>query len=243
MTTMTEDIRKAALFIRQHGAGIAVEILVNFALPFLIYDFARRDLGDVHALIAASAPPIAWSLVEFARKRRVDALSILVLAGIALSLLAFIGGGSARFLQLRENLVTGLIGLVFLGSAAIGRPLIYQLARASMRRKSPSEAGEFEALRDNIYFRRTMTLMTLVWGFGLIAQTALASALVFTMSIRDYLLVSPVLGYGTMGALGVWTFWYSRRQRRRGASRRAAEARALESGLAPPASQAGSAEA
>jgi hypothetical protein len=84
----------------------------------------------VRALLASSAPPIAWSLVEFARHRRVDALSVLVAAGIVLSLLAMIGGGGPKFLQLRENLVTGIIGLVFLGSA-----LIYQLARAGMRRE------------------------------------------------------------------------------------------------------------
>ncbi|MDQ2860716.1 MAG: hypothetical protein M3T55_08325 [Pseudomonadota bacterium] len=240
---MNENLRKAALFIRERGAGIAIEGLVNFVLPFAIYDVARHGLGDVRALLASSAPPIAWSLFEFARRRRVDALSLLVLAGIALSLLAFIGGGGARFLQLRENLVTGLIGLVFLGSAAIGKPLIYQLARASMKRKSSSELGEFEALRDNKYFRRSMTVMTLVWGFGLIAETALASALVFAISIRDYLLVSPVLSYGTMGALGLWTVWYVRRQKKRGATRRAAEAEALKAALAPAASQPGGVEA
>ncbi|MGI8840724.1 MAG: VC0807 family protein [Caulobacteraceae bacterium] len=223
---MNENIRKAGAFIRQRGAGIAVEVLVNFALPFLIYDFTKRDLGDVRALLASSAPPIAWSLFEFARKRRIDAVSMLVLAGIALSLLAFVGGGGARFLQLRESLVGGLIGLIFLGSAAIGKPLIYQLARASLRRKSSAELGEFEALRDNKYFRRSMTVMTLVWGFGLLAKTALEAALVFAVSIRDYLLVSPILGYGTMGALALWTVWYVRRQRRRGAARRAAEAAA-----------------
>ena len=223
---MAEDIRKAGLFVRQHGAGIAVEVVINFALPFLIYDLARRDLGDVHALIAASGPPIVWSLVEFARKRRVDAVSMLVLAGIALSLLAFIGGGGARFLQLREKLVTALIGLVFLGSAAIGRPLIYQLARASMRRRSASEAAEFEARRDDLRFRRVMTTMTLVWGFGLVGEAAASAALVFQMSIGTYLLVSPVLGYGTMGGLSLWTFWYARRQRRKGDARRAAEAAA-----------------
>ena len=240
---MNETIRKAALFIRKRGAGIAIEVLVNFALPFLIYDFTKTGLGDVRALMASSAPPIAWSLFEFARKRRVDELSLLVLAGIALSLLAFIGGGGARFLQLRESLVGGLIGLVFLGSAAIGKPLIYQFARASMRRKSSSELGEFEALRDNVYFRRSMTIMTLVWGFGLLAQTALASALVFAISISDYLLVSPVLGYGVTGALGLWTFWYVRRQKRRGAARRAAEAAALDTTLASPALRPGGAEA
>ena len=57
-----------------------------------------------------------------------DALSVLVLAGIALSLLAAIGGGDARWLQLRENLASAMIGLAFLGSAAIGRPLMMLFA-------------------------------------------------------------------------------------------------------------------
>ena len=42
---------------------------------------------------------------------------MLELGGIVLSLLAFFGSGSARFLQLREKLVTVMIGLVFAGSA------------------------------------------------------------------------------------------------------------------------------
>jgi len=176
----------------------------------------------VHELLASSAPPIAWSIIEFTRKRRIDALSMLVVGGIALSLLAFIGGGSVRFLQLRENFVTGLIGLIFLASAAIGKPLVYQLARASMLRKSSSEAETFERLKENVYFRRTMTLTTLVWGIGLIVETALACLLVFTISIREYLLVSPLIAYGSMGALGLWTFWYAQRQKRLGAARRAA---------------------
>lgn len=93
----------------------------------------------MRALLASSAPPIAWSLVEFARHRRVDALSVLVVAGIVLSLLAMIGGGGPKFLQLRENLVTGIIGLAFLGSALISKPLICQRARASIRRELGSQ--------------------------------------------------------------------------------------------------------
>jgi hypothetical protein len=163
-------------------------------------------------------------IAEFARHRRVDALSILVLLGIALSLLAFLGGGSVRFLQLREKLVTVVIGCVFLGSAAIRRPLIFELARASMIRKSSSELQQFESLNANNYFRRTMTIMTLVWGFGLLADAAISVALIYTISIRDYLIAGPIVGYGTMGALALWTFFYARRQRRKGEARRAAEA-------------------
>jgi hypothetical protein len=205
-------------FDRKTLGSIAIELLVNFLLPYVIYIQAEAGIGQVHALLAASLPPIVWSVIEFARKRRVDAVSILVLAGIVLSLLAFFGGGSARFLQLRENLVTGLIGLAFLGSAAIGHPLIYQLARAGKLRKSQAEAERFEALRDKQHFRRGMTIMTLVWGFGLIAQTIVACMLVFRISIRHYLVVSPIIGYGIMGGLALWTFWYVKRMKRRGAA-------------------------
>jgi hypothetical protein len=149
-------------------------------------------------------------------------LSILVLISIALSLLAFIGGGGVRFLQLREKLVTGLIGLVFLASAAIGRPLIYELARATTMRRSPSQAAELEALRHNAGFRRMMTIMTLVWGGGLVAEAALAGALVLTMSVREFLLVGPVVGYAWAGSLILWSLYFVRRQRQRAATGRSA---------------------
>ena len=220
--------------MRARGGGFALEVLVNAVLPFIIYSLTDKRLGDVGALIASSVPPIAWSIVQFVRSRTVDALSVLVVIGIALSLLALWGGGGAKFLQLRENLVTGAIGLVFLGSVAIGRPLIYYLARAGMRRRGDSsELADFENLRDNAYFKRTMRVMTLVWGFGLVLRTALAAILVFSVPIPTYLAIHPVLGYATMGALAGWTLFYARRQQARGRARRAAaEAEALQAGAA-----------
>ncbi len=221
---MAIDVSGARDYVRKNGVNILTEALVNFVGPYLIYQATKKPWGDVHALMASSAPPIAWSLIEFARKRRVDAVSILVLAGIGLSLLAFLGGGGAKFLQLREKLVTVVIGLVFLGSAAIRRPLIYQLARAGMQRRNSSELERFESLRDDAGFRRSMTVMTVVWGVGLLADAAVSVALVFALSVSQYLLVSPVIGYGTMGGLALWNVWYVRRMRKRGDERRAREA-------------------
>jgi intracellular septation protein A len=214
---------RAITWVRGNGRNVATEALVNFVLPLVIFDLAKPHWGDVRALIASSAPPIVWSLGLLAIKRKVDALSMLVLAGIALSLLAVLGGGSVRFLQLREKLVTVTIGAVFLISAAIRKPLIYYLARATIMRRSASEAEAFVALRENPHFRRVMTVMTLVWGFGLIAEAAVATVLVLNLSVHDYLVAGPILGYSTMGALSGWTFLYARRARRRREARRAAE--------------------
>lgn len=219
---MASRLAQAVGYLRQHGGPIALQVLVNAVLPLVIFDVWQKQLGDVRALLASSIPPIAWSLIEFARHRKVDALSILALAGIALSLLAFIGTGGAKFLQLRETMVGGLIGLVFVGSALIRRPIMYYLARATMMRSNPAQAQNLEGLRGNVYFERTMMVMTLVWGLGLLAHTSLNVALVFAVSIPTYLAIAPFTGYGAMGALALFTVWYARRARRLGAERRAA---------------------
>ena len=203
---------RAIGWVRANGAKAAAEVVVNFALPALTYNLAKPHLGDTGALMAASAPPLAWTAVEFVRHRRIDALSLLVLTGIALSLLAFFGGGGVRLLQLREHLVTALVGMIFLGSLAIGRPLIYHLARARLRRVSAVELQYFEAIEGGDVFRRTMTLLTLAWGFGLVAESALACALVFALTIPQFLVVSPILGTSVIVTLTAWTFWYARRR-------------------------------
>ncbi|HEY1940784.1 MAG TPA: VC0807 family protein [Roseiarcus sp.] len=202
------------------------DVLVNIALPFLIYGLTQPQFGDVGALIAASAPPLLWSAIEFARNRRMDALSALVLLGIALSLLAVLGGGSVRFLQLREKLVTIVIGFVFLGSAAIGRPLMSELVRAYLARASDPELQWVESLKDDSGFRAVMTRMTLVWGFGLLADAALSIVLVWILPIRAYLVVNPILGWGTIGSLTLWNVWFGRRKRRQHEARMAARAQA-----------------
>lgn len=209
--------RSAQIFgvLRNNARTILREGGINIILPYLIYTYARPHVGEVHALLTSSAPPIAWSIIEFVRHRRVDFVSVFVLLGIILSLLAFLGGGGVKFLQLREKLVTVVFSLVFLGSAAIGRPIIYELARAGMKRANNlTEVERFEKLRNNQAFQRSMMIMTLVWGFGLLLDAVLSIALVFMISVREYLVVNPIMGYTTMGGLALWTMWYGRRRRR-----------------------------
>lgn len=199
-----------------HGRakGLVLDLAVNIALPLAIYRGLAARWGDVDALMASCLPPVVWTLGSLLRSRRVDAIALMALAGLGLSLVAMAGGGSARFLQLREQLVTLVIALAFLGSAAIGRPLIGPLARATLARESAEAAARFAARRDHHMVRRTIMVMTLVWGCGLLAEFVAAVALLSTLSISAYLVVSPVLAYGTMGGLGLWTALYRRHRTR-----------------------------
>lgn len=214
--------RPIQTLMRQSGTGLVAELAVNFFAPWAVYQFSAPRLGEVGALMASSAPPIVWSVVTFMRSRRIDAISAMVIAGIVLSLLAYIGANDAKLLQLREKMVTGLIGLAFVGSAAMGKPLIYWLARAGVERQGAEALADFESRKDIPLFRRTMTIMTLVWGFGLLADAGLGALLVGALSVSDYLLLGPLLGYGVTAALILWTWWFTRHQQRVGRARRAA---------------------
>lgn len=215
--------------LRHSGSGLALlalDLAVNFAAPVLIYDQMQAGWGAVDALLASSMPPLLWSIGGFLRNRRVDALSLLALAGILLSLLAFAGGGSPRMLELREKMVTFLIGLAFLSSAAIGRPLIVALARATVARESAQVLADFDAHRNNAAMRRVLTVMTLVWGFGLLADVAVSVMLIYSLPISTYLVVGPILGYVTIGGLALWTLLYRRRRMQPGVIKQASTANA-----------------
>jgi hypothetical protein len=225
MNVASSRLTQASAYVRAHGVKTAVEVGCNFILPYLIYSYMSETLGPAPALLAASAPPILWGVVQFIRERRVDAISVLVLSGMVLSLLAFAGGGGVKFLQLRENLVSAVVGLIFLGSAAIGRPLIYQLARAGVRRRAADKVAIVESLRDDARFRSAMMTATLAWGAGLLATCATNCALVFMLSIKQFLLVSGPISTVTYGLLTAWTFWFVPRAIRAAAERGAARER------------------
>ncbi|OYV40859.1 MAG: hypothetical protein B7Z80_03425 [Rhodospirillales bacterium 20-64-7] len=203
---------------RGQAIKLILEVAFNFVLPWACYKLVKaHGGGEVHAILASSAPPMLWSIAEFLRRRRIDALSILVLGGIFLSLAMFAIGGSAKLLLVRESLITGAIGLAFLVSALIRRPLIYVIASAMLARQSATDHAEFVAKRERPGFKRMMGVMSVVWGLGLIGEACLRIALVFALPVSTYLIVAPIAGYGTFGALGIWTYFYAEAARRRAA--------------------------
>ena len=181
------------------------------ALPYFIYVKTAAAAGEVHALLLSSLPPVVWTIARSVYSRSTDAVSLLVIFSIFLSLLAFIGGGSVRSVQLKQNLVIGLIGLVFLSSIIVRRPLILPLARATILRGSAANIRKLDELRAKHAFLHDMAILTGVWGVGLLVETALACVLLYHMPIPQFLIVNPVIQYGAMGGLALWSLWFVKR--------------------------------
>jgi hypothetical protein len=218
MTATALPIGTRAAALRKALGTLLPDLIVNVGLPYVIYRWLAPQHGEVPALLAASAPPVIWGLGELALRRKVDALSCLSVAGIALSLLALFGGGGARWLQLREKLASGVVALALLGSCLTGTPLLLILVEAGAARGDGEKAERLRAAMAAPGFRRRMMLLTLVWGLGLLADVIVSAGLIFVLPIPTYLLVNPLLGYAVMGGLSLWTLWYARRHGLNGAA-------------------------
>jgi hypothetical protein len=197
----------------------AVGFLFNILLPWAVYRLSEPRVGDAHAIMICAAVPTAWSLIRFARSRKVDMMSVIVLSGIALSLAALALGGSPKLLLFRESLITGAGGLVLLGSAIVGRPLLVVLMRAALSERSAIEAvvpggvgararAQLESYTGKAWFQRLIAATTVFFGLALIAETVVRGVLIFSMPTDRFLLVSPITRNGTAGVLLLWTFVY-----------------------------------
>ena len=190
-----------------------VFLAVNVGLPLIIYHRLAPQAGESKALLLSSVPPLVWSGWDLARFRRGDAISLLVVLGIFLSLGAMAVGGSPRLLLLRESLVTGLIGLGFLASMLRAKPLMFYLARSTVAKESAEALQAFEAAWPKPRLVRFMRCTTWGWGLGLVAEALLRCWLAWTWPVERFLAVVPFISYGIYFGLMGWTMWYARRLR------------------------------
>ncbi|MBV8717896.1 MAG: hypothetical protein JOZ65_22760 [Chloroflexi bacterium] len=108
-----------------------ISLLASGLAPVLSYLFVRPQVdSDLAALAIVWFIPVLWTLISSLWRRRLNVLGMLGVAayGITLGVSIFTGAGSLP-LKLHHALVAGLVGLVFLGSVALGRPILLIIAR------------------------------------------------------------------------------------------------------------------
>jgi hypothetical protein len=167
--------------------------------------------GDTKAMIASAVPPLLWSVYELVKTRRIDAISLTVAGSILLTVGATLMGGSARLIQIRDALVTGAVGVAFLLSLFMARPLIFYLARAAMARTAEGMAA-YETIWDQPGIPAIFRWLSVVWGLGLVGQTAAMCYLAWIWPIPRYLLLSPIVSIAIFGVLMAGSLAYLARR-------------------------------
>jgi hypothetical protein len=184
----------------------AGSLAINGLCPFLLYWFLAPHYPpeDITPLLYVMIFPILGFLVGLVRKRTLDAIAAIALAGIVIHLTVTVLSKDMTTALVLRSLQGAVVGLCFLLSALIGRPLLYLIARQVVTANAPERRARFDAVTQ-IDRGRTFLVATLVWGVGLMLSSAIHVALALRLAHATYLLVSPATGLVVNGALLIWS--------------------------------------
>lgn len=196
---------------RLMARGLAWDVGLPLVAYYTLHFLGASDWVALLTASCAAALRIVWAAV---RDRRLNlfAVVMLVVFGVGLAL-AFVGG-DPRFLLLKDSFVTGGVGLIFVVTSLLGRPLTF----AAMQSFSPGQAESLaQRYRDDARVRHRYRLTSWVWGIGLLIEAALRVPLVFLLPIDVMVAVSQAMMIAAFALLIAWSSWYARRAAARGA--------------------------
>jgi hypothetical protein len=214
LASKNEDWEPGAPSLR----AMAPSTIFGALIPLAVYYIVRKHVGgDAPALMIAGAIPAAWVVVEWIRKRTLDAIGSITLFGFIAGIIASLAlGGNAFVLKVRDSAFTAVFGLVCLATLRMHKPLMFHLGKALSAGDDADKRSAYDELFELPTARRTFVIITMVWGFGLLAEAAARILLAVVLPTGTFLAVSPVLAAVCFTAMFVFTVRYSKVARRRG---------------------------
>jgi hypothetical protein len=204
--------------------SLATIVVLDVAAPLAAYSLLRSaGLSAITALLLSGIFPAAAVLASGIRKRRLDVIGALVLAGIAAGTVTGLVSHSTRLLLLEGSVPTGVLGLACLGSLRGRRPLMYSFA-LEFTGPETAKGREMTTLWAYAGFQRVFRIITVVWGVGFLAEAALRVVIVYNTSTGTALAVSKVMPIICAAILSAWTVGFAASQRRKGERMAAAAA-------------------
>jgi hypothetical protein len=196
--------------------SVAMIAIFDIGGPLLAYNLLRsHGFSAVAALVLSGLFPAVGMIIGVIARRRVDAVGVLVLAGIVVGAVLGLVSHNPKLVLDEGSASTAVFGLICLGSLATDKPMMYRFALEFMG-PDTEQGREFAALRQYKEFRRAFVVITVVWGGAYLAEAAARVAIVQSTSAGTALAVSKVLPYAVAAVLIAWTVGYGRYQRRQG---------------------------
>jgi hypothetical protein len=187
--------------LRGLGWDVGLPVVGYYALHFL-------GVADWPALLAATGLAgvrIIWVAIR-ERSLNLFATVMLIVFGLGV-LLAFVSG-DARFLLLKNSIVTGSVGLVFLATALWGRPLSLAASESFQPARREEIRREYET---DPLVRRGHRVSSTVWGSVLLAESLVRVPLVYLLPVSVMVGIGEAMTVAAFAGLITWNIWYVRR--------------------------------
>jgi intracellular septation protein A len=189
---------------------LLLTLIYAAVIPYIIYRVGTEHfhLSSVDALLLAAISPACGSLFEYVRKRQLSILGLFALVGIVAKVLSALLFQNARLVLISDSLLSGVYGLLLLGSVLIGKPVVLVFVTNMFEKKTPEQRAQIEQRLQAPGVRRHVMLLTAVWGVGLLLLLAISVLLTYTFPIALVVLIRPLIDYGMIATLVVVTIVY-----------------------------------
>ncbi len=209
MTNQSSSASAQGLGRREAHKSIGRSLAINALCPFLLYRILESHFpaNSLMPLLYATIFPVIGLIVSLARKRTVNAIAILVMVGLTLHIVVTLLAPNVGVALVVRSLDGALIGLAFVISALIGRPILLFVAKQAVA----GAGAEGAALLNRMNAKdgaRAFSTITMVWGIALMAMSMVHVVLALKLAPAEFLLVSPVVGVVTIVVLLAWTARY-----------------------------------
>jgi intracellular septation protein A len=171
--------------------------------PVLVF-YAAWKLAGLDAAIVASTI-FCLALAGWLIRRRKDA-TLVAIGALVVVIQAVVGlaSHSATIFLAQPVLLSGLWGLAYLGSVAIGRPLIGVFASAWY----PFP----DWFRASTPYRREFAMQSIVWGVYCLLRAGLRLWALLGSGVAGFVVVSTATGPPLLALLVAWGLWHARRR-------------------------------
>ena len=188
-------------------------LLINAGVPFVVNMLARPHMSTINALLLASSVPALYTVGGILWKKRIDAIGVLVVAGLLLTAVFALLFKSPQLVLLQGSAVSGLFGLALLVSLLFPRPILFFVIRSILAHEGSQRVASFNADWAFPQVRSLYRLLTVVWGCVTLGSLLLLSVLVFTLPISLMLVISPIMSFAVMMPVAHWSMHIMRKNR------------------------------
>jgi hypothetical protein len=191
----------ARLMLRGLAWDVGLPVVGYYALHL-------AGVSDFVALLVATGLAgvrIVWVAV---RERALNPFATVMLVVFGIGLVLALVSGDPRFLLLKNSIVTGAIGLVFVGTTLWGTPLTLAASQSFQPARKAELRHEYET---DPHVRHGHRLSSTVWGVGLILEALVRVPLVFLLPIDVMVGLGEAMTIAVIGGLLAWNISYVRR--------------------------------
>ncbi|MFF0754152.1 VC0807 family protein [Streptomyces sp. NPDC004267] len=208
--------------------GWILTIGLNIVAPILTYGaLTDRGWSDFSALLVSGAWPVLDTVIHLVWRRKLDEFAVVTIFFLVLTaVVSLVGTHSARALIVKDSAVTGLFGVLCLVTLLAPRPLMFYFGRRFATDGTAESAAWWNSLWQYEGFRSVQRRMTIVWGVAYLVEAAARIVLSYVLSVDAMVVINPILTYGALGLLILWTIRTGQRSRAEGEARRIAAAQA-----------------